>query len=570
MKKTVSIILSAVMVLSIFGIVSVSAAPMGTAINSEADFAGMTADGTYYLNSDITVSTSYAGEFTGILDGNGKTVTVNNVPMFEIFSGKVSNLTIKGDIMGDIDLGALAVKTNGLIAINCKNYANVKVTGANADNTSGFKAGGFVADADELGQTVCVFRDCYNYGNISVETALDKNTEDTSLAMYETFVGGFMGRASGFDAKFCENNGTISAPGNRAYAGGFVGRAVWKASALAEFNYFTVQDCANNGAVTSGYDAGGFGGNIGVGSNTIGIPYIIDYCINTAEIRGGYRVGGFIGYCGASAKALTFWIEITHSIQIANIYGGRPSADDYRTFLSPIIGYTNSVHNKIQHCIMDAEVKAIESPDPTNNPYTEPFFVINGCSSADTANCDYSDNMLCDNNTVVWYTYAAGENDVAQRIEIENALSAGKVTRVDKAAIKNGTAKDTVNGVVGSEIFVQAATDTTPKINPTLAAARRAEDKILNGEDVQVNYVTTTKIWVTTLEDTNPPSSTTVVTTTETPTAETHKTDGPSQTTATPTDAPKDEKSCGGFAGAVAVIAVFVSAMGAGLFIKKH
>ncbi len=564
MKKTISIILCAVLLVSMLGVMSVSAAPTGTAINSEADFAGMTADGTYYLNSDITVSASYAGEFNGTLDGNGKTVTVNNVPMFETFSGKVSNLTIRGDITGTTDLGALAVKTNGLIAINCKNYANVKVTGANADNTSGFKAGGFVADADEKGQTLAVFRDCANYGSVTVETAVGKDGGTTHI---ETFVGGFMGRASGFDAKFCENNGAITAPGNRAYAGGFLGRGAWVASALTVLNYFTVVDCVNNGAVTSGYDAGGLAGNIGIGSNDIGVPYIIDFCVNTAEIRGGYRVGGYIGYCYASGKNFTYWIEITNSIQLADVYGGRPISEGEVTFVSPILGYSNSVHNKIQNCIINSEVKAIESPDPTNNPYSAPYFVINGCSSAVTANCEYVNNMMFDNNTVVYYTYATSDSNEAQRIEIATAITEGKVTRVEEAAIKNGTAVNTVNGVVGSNIFSQGASDTSPKIDATLAAARRAEDKVLKGENVQVNYETSeTKDWGdTTPEPTNPPKTTDATTTQEPTTAPTPTTPAPITTT----EPVVENKGCAGF-GVAAIAAVIISAVGCAVVIKKH
>ncbi len=488
MKKALAIILCAVMLLPFFGSIDASAATNETAISSEADFLAMKSDGTYYLADDIAISTSYNGEFKGTLDGNGKTVTLNNVPMFLTFSGKVFNLTIKGDITGATDLGALAVKTDGMLAINCKNYANVTVTGSNAEVTDGVRAGGFVADADDKGQTLCVFRDCYNYGNISVETAVDRNTSDTSVAMFETFAGGFVGRASGFDARFCENNGTVSAPGNRAYAGGFLGRGAWVASALPDFNYVTLQDCVNNGAVTSGYDAGGMAGNIGVNNNDIGNPYMIDFCVNNAKIRGGYRAGGFVGYCYAASKSPTYWIEITNSISLANVYGGRPVADSNVAFASPFLGYSNSVHNKIQNCIADCEVQAIESPDAMNDPYCEPFLVVMGCSSADIPNMLLENNLIFDNNTVVWYTYATSENNAANRIDIATAIANGNVTRVTEDEIKSGSAVVAVNTKVGSNIFEQAAGDTAPKIAAALRAERYAADGVLNGKDLTVKY----------------------------------------------------------------------------------
>ena len=75
MRKTFSLILSVIMVLSLFTVGAFAAE--GTAINSAEDFKNMTADGKYYLAADITVSETYAGTFTGTLDGNGKTVTVS-------------------------------------------------------------------------------------------------------------------------------------------------------------------------------------------------------------------------------------------------------------------------------------------------------------------------------------------------------------------------------------------------------------------------------------------------------------------------------------------------------------
>ena len=73
MKKTLSIVLALLMILSICSF-SVAAASEGTAVSSAAEFAAMAADGKYYLANDITLDASYAGPFKGTLDGNGKTL----------------------------------------------------------------------------------------------------------------------------------------------------------------------------------------------------------------------------------------------------------------------------------------------------------------------------------------------------------------------------------------------------------------------------------------------------------------------------------------------------------------
>ena len=65
-----------------------------TAIKSEADFAAMDANGKYYLANDITVSTAYANEFTGVLNGNGKAITLNGVSLFNTFAGTFTNANV--------------------------------------------------------------------------------------------------------------------------------------------------------------------------------------------------------------------------------------------------------------------------------------------------------------------------------------------------------------------------------------------------------------------------------------------------------------------------------------------
>ena len=136
MRKTLSIILSAIMLLSVCSCFAMpaSAAPEGTAINTADEFLAMvstpadSAEPTakYYLASDITLPSSYVEPFYGILDGNGHTVTVSN-PMFNDFSGEVKNLTIKGEIYyQDQDAAAFALtSTLGYKAENCTNNATI-------------------------------------------------------------------------------------------------------------------------------------------------------------------------------------------------------------------------------------------------------------------------------------------------------------------------------------------------------------------------------------------------------------------------------------------------------------
>jgi hypothetical protein len=79
-NKVLAFVIALMMIASTFpmGIFSVSATTVqGTAITDAAGFAAMTADGTYYLENDITITDTYQTEFKGTFNGNGKTITAS-------------------------------------------------------------------------------------------------------------------------------------------------------------------------------------------------------------------------------------------------------------------------------------------------------------------------------------------------------------------------------------------------------------------------------------------------------------------------------------------------------------
>ena len=92
MKKTFLCLLSIIMILSMLPHFSASAAS-GTPISTADEFMAMKSGGEYYLAADITLPSTYGQPFEGVLDGNGKTLTVS-APVFADFSGKVMNLTV--------------------------------------------------------------------------------------------------------------------------------------------------------------------------------------------------------------------------------------------------------------------------------------------------------------------------------------------------------------------------------------------------------------------------------------------------------------------------------------------
>ena len=240
MKKTIYIILALCSVLALCCF-NAAAAPAGTPITSATDFASMSANGNYYLANDIIIDTSYAGEFRGTFDGNGKTITVY-APIFTAIDGAtIKNLNVTGIINGTGgNTAAVAVSASGAVT-----FSNVttKVTIVEA-----LGAGSLLAVAD-----------------------------DTA---YVTVTN-------------CVNEGTISGFGT---IGGLVG--------LINNNVATVTGCVNKGKIlsTGGQSAGivsAFGVTDGVApKDTI----TIDNCVNYADITGDYaQSGGILAFlCGGA------------------------------------------------------------------------------------------------------------------------------------------------------------------------------------------------------------------------------------------------------------------------------
>ena len=116
--------------------------------------------GNYRLTADISMDTMIAGEFTGVFDGYGHTVTLSishtdnwNTGLFENVSGTVRNLITDGSVTGvKGNVGAVAAYGSGTF-IRCWNRASV--SGFGAQGASGIV--GFGGSAT----------DCLNTGVIS-------------------------------------------------------------------------------------------------------------------------------------------------------------------------------------------------------------------------------------------------------------------------------------------------------------------------------------------------------------------------------------------------------------------
>jgi len=192
--------------------------PIGTA----AEFAAMSANGSYYLTANISIDTSHAAKFTGTLDGRGHTV-ITSVPLFTDISGTVKNLAVKGEVNGKGgNIGAIAATSSGGAW-----FENVTV---NAKIYGGTATGGLVGYLKD-GANVTA-KNCANYGSI----------EGSS------HTGGLFGYVQGKDLTMdgCVNKGRIH---SNAHSGGMIGRFGIE---TATTSYIcSIINCVNYGEITA-------------------------------------------------------------------------------------------------------------------------------------------------------------------------------------------------------------------------------------------------------------------------------------------------------------------------------
>ena len=377
MKKALVILLALTMVMSMVAMIPMGASaaeeeeldvgavaegykPEGTAINNAEEFAAMAADGKYYLAADIELNATYLENFTGTLDGNGKTITTS-VPVFDQLNGTVMNLALKGYVeiteeTGVNMAGALAIEAafaNDVNITNVANYATVtsKILGCagfiglvgqgmaktcttitNCVNYAAIEGGEQKADgswqliADNAGFVVCSvalghddltgikFVDCANYGDIG------SNGRNAGIVSKTRGPAQFIN---------CVNEGNIVS--ENMLAGGIVAGIsldVSDAKALglglnatgnartevSIYDTYLFDGCVNKGDVTAfGYDGNSGVGGI-IGSSLLLNELIIKNCSNTGDVvhtstKKAGSIGGIIGNTALNNANVKVYIE---------------------------------------------------------------------------------------------------------------------------------------------------------------------------------------------------------------------------------------------------------------------
>ena len=499
MKKTLSIIMAIAMILSmsmisvyaedILLIAPAPSAPEGTAITSAAEFAAMAADGKYYLANDITISATYASDFAGVLDGNGKTITTS-VPVFAVLgSAIIKNLKLAGEIVIDeADAGVLTTNVAGgsnllidNVENNCKltvakkkdvggfigvmNYdacygttITIKNSTNNADITGGWRVGGFLGYApgsdDAAKPFTMLMENCVNNGTI------------TST---ESYCGGLVGRFGGtkeITGKCCltithsTNNGNVTAAVSQV--GGFCGYLIGK---------MVIEHSVNNANLTAtagkNMTVGGFIGVNGSETNNYGDGASVICCINYGKLSSTSKVGGIVGNLGNSKKcqgaALIQNCINFGEITIENCY------ESGTTYAGGIAGYMygscGEGSNTITNCLNLGKITGETTAASGKNYVAGILAYVNGSLITVSNNLNLGEITMTSTTTAEKFTHTF----------YNNRTDAGAANCINNYSIATSAKLLEYNGAADSRTTVITAADAA--LATKLGAAWKMGDK---------------------------------------------------------------------------------------------
>ncbi len=447
MKKLLSILLIVTLLLaSVLVLVPTASALEDDGTNAELEAQGyrgitalnqMSAGGKFYLKNDVTVTGSLGNYPNGaILDGNGKTITVNSATSIWVWAdgATIKNLNLTGaitstaigstdganqnqrynegvltkgfegnvlleNITSDVDLvldgGTFrfvgfygkSEAANTLTMKNVVNKGDITVTaGTNVERLGGII--GWVGGTAK-------FTDCAYTGNITIEGNPSR-------------VGGIVGVATGtaITLENCSNSGNILF--NTAYAGtkdicmgGVIG--------LAETGNTVITGCKNSGTVqnTNLYDklsVGGIAGKINFGVK-------ISDCINSGAIKGGNKNGGDnIGYGGIVGSLFSIGrsdttFEVTRCLNTAKF-----EVSGTAMHVAGIVGMANSVPSlTITNCLNTGEMAHNNSGAYNGTAgILGTFMCVNPAWSWSNVTKGNLTIQNCHNTGVIWGDFAAG------------------------------------------------------------------------------------------------------------------------------------------------------------------
>lgn len=212
------------------------------------------------------------------LDGNNKTITGLNAPLFSFFDGQASNLTLSNAV---ISAGG---NYYGVFARTVDEGKSCELTGiaVSGSVTAGSLLGGLIGRIETASS--CSLTNCS--ANVNVTGA-------------GSYIGGLVGQIKKGTITYCSATGNVSSNDNH-YAGGLVGQI----NGIVEISKSYASGSVNTGSKNR---AGGLIGNIKASTATI------TDCYSTGAVTGSAYSGGFIGGVENDGSSFTVTRGYTNS-----------------------------------------------------------------------------------------------------------------------------------------------------------------------------------------------------------------------------------------------------------------
>ncbi len=349
MKKFTALMLVALLVVMAipFGVSATTDTAEWFEVKTAEDFAKMT-DGNYWLTADIDLSQATwttIAEFSGTLNGNGKTVTVpTDAPIFDKVTGTIKNVNLKGTVTFDdadasaevfegnhncVAIGVLANYAQGATIENVHSsveltFAETRAAAPSVGTTVGGLVGVALADYEveenEGTKTVklnknTTITNVSNTGKMTVNFASGKSHKRDNFG---GIVGGALGNVDVSLALVSAELTTANCKGNMGGIVGYIYSAYEDKMTGASETFetediaITLTDCLYNGTfVHTGEKQERWGGIVGYAHNVI-----IKNCANEGSAEGPAVAAGILGYgnCNSAVGVHCIIIENTVSI----------------------------------------------------------------------------------------------------------------------------------------------------------------------------------------------------------------------------------------------------------------
>lgn len=325
-----------------------------------SDDSNSSQEGLYFkLTNDITITGGllFNKEFAGDFDGNNHCLTINleltkdNLSVFGINKGTISNLIVKGSLSGGNYLSGIAINNQGLIE-NCINETNITGSGSRIGGIASINKGiisnsinkGVITSNKQYVGGICGVNGDTSAKGIIVNCHNNNDVSSTSLTSLYATNGNCVGGIAGFSYCYegtnisnCYNYGKIS---GISALGGIIGFTK-TGSTLTFENLFNFGDVKGGVGVDEDKQySGHIGGIVGMLGSNLSLKYVFNggnVNGNGGQVSGNWRgVGGIAGsfYAG----------NIEYAYNFGNV--------DANMHAGGIVGYSQGTASKlISHCL---------------------------------------------------------------------------------------------------------------------------------------------------------------------------------------------------------------------------